>query len=109
MSAFRLSLSLFSSLRSRALGEHRVNVNDECGDEANMFGALPPRSAARGSEHDAQQSACCQFESSRRKDSALRSVPDVEGCPSLFLQHSLEPELIGSIENFLALQAGSHQ
>ena len=50
-----------------------------------------------------------QFESPLWKNTALRSLPNVEGRPEIFLQQLLQPELIGGIEGSLAMQAGGHQ
>ena len=60
---------------SAVLGAHCVDVSDESGNEAGMFGAAPPGSAAHRSEHAAQERSGDQFESPLWKNTTLRSVP----------------------------------
>ena len=91
------------------LGEHRVDVRDECRNEARMFGATPPGAAAHRPEHAAQECAARQFESSLWKDTALRSIPNMEGRPGVFSQQLLQPQLIGSIHGALTVQASGHE
>ena len=43
------------------------------------------------------------------KDSALRSVLVVKSRPGVFLQHLLQPQLIGGIEGTFCVQASGHQ
>jgi len=95
--------------RSVVLGEHRVDVSDETRNEACMFGAAPPGFAAFRSEQAAQVRSDRQFESPFWKNTALRSLPNVEGGPEVFLKHLLQPQLIGGIERTLSVQAGGHQ
>ena len=79
---------LFSLLR-----EHRVDVEDKPRREAVacFFGATPPRPAPRRFEQAAKECATGHFESPLREYPTLRSVPNVEGRPSLFGQHLLQP------------------
>src|SRR5919109_1217198 len=79
------------------LGEHGVDVKDEPRREANMFGLAPPVLTTRRSEQGAQECSSCRFESPLRKNTPLRSFPNVEGRPSIFLQHLLQPQLIGGV------------
>src|ERR1700681_1136655 len=95
--------------RSVVLGEQRVDVSDEPRNEACMFGAAPPGSAALRSEQVAQERSGRQFESPLWKNTALRSLPNVEGRPGVFSQHLLQPQLIGGIEGTFSVQASGHQ
>ena len=83
--------------RSTVPNEHGIDVQDEPSNEARMLGAPPPGPAPRRSEHVAQEWPTRRFESPLRKDTALRSVPNVKSRPSVFGQHLLQPELIGCI------------
>ena len=74
-----------------------------------MFGFAPPALATRRSEQGAQECATCRFESPLRKNTPLRSLPNVEGRPGIFLQHLLQPQLIGGIQGTLSMEARSHQ
>jgi hypothetical protein len=73
-----------------------------------MFGSAPPGAAALGLEQLAQERSGRQFESALRENTALRPLPNVERGPGIFLQHLLQPQLIGGIERTLASQAGGH-
>src|SRR5437763_14646850 len=86
------------------LGEHGVDVQDEPGMEANMFGFAPPALATRCSEQRVQERSTCRFESPLREDSALRSVPNVKCRPSIFLQHLLQSKLIGCVQRALPMK-----
>ena len=70
-----------------------------------MFGFAPPALATRRSEQGAQECSSSRFESPLWKDTALRSVPNVESRPGVFLQHLLQPQLIGSIQRALSAKA----
>jgi len=94
---------------STVLGEHGVDVQDEPRNEARMFGAAPPGPATRRPEQAAQEWSSRRFESPLRKDTALRSVPNVGSRPGVFGQHLLEPQLIGGIEGMLSVQADGHE
>src|SRR5438477_11934725 len=95
---------------STVLGEHGVDVQDEPRNEARMFGAAPPGPATRRPEQVAQEWSSRRFESPLRKDTALRSVPNVERRPGVFGQHLLEPQLIGGIEGgALSAKASGHE
>jgi len=74
-----------------------------------MFGAAPPDPATRRPRHVAQEWPARRFESSLRKDTALRSVPNVESRPGVFGQHLPQPELIGSIQRALSAKASGHE
>ena len=74
-----------------------------------MFGFAPPALATRCSEQGGQECTSRRFESPLWKDTALRSVPNVERRPGVFLQHLLQPKLIGSIQCALSVKAGGHQ
>ena len=74
-----------------------------------MFGAAPLGPATPRPEQFAQEWASRRFESPLRKDTALRSVPDVERRPGVFAQHLLQPQLIGSIQGTLAVKASGHE
>src|SRR2546423_6288256 len=74
-----------------------------------MFGAVPPSSAAHRSEQAAQVRSNRQFESPLRENTALRSLPNVEGRPEIFSQHLLQPQLVGGIESSLSMQPSGHQ
>ena len=74
-----------------------------------MFGSAPPGRAARRSEQFAEERPRRRFESPFRKDAALGSVPNVESGPAVFLQHLLQPQLIGRIEVPLSAQARGHE
>ena len=74
-----------------------------------MFGFAPPVLATRRSEQGVQECSTCRFESPLRKNTALRSVPNVKSRPGVLLQHLLQPQLIGGIEGTLSVQAGGHQ
>src|SRR6266478_8685613 len=84
--------------RSTVLGEHGVDVQDEPRREADMFGAAPPSPATCRFEQAGQEWPSRRFESPLRKDTALRSVPNVESRPGVFGQHLLQPQLIGGIQ-----------
>src|SRR5437868_15523435 len=84
--------------RVSVLGEHGVDVQDESRNEARMFSAAPPGFAAHRSEQAAQVRSGRQFESPLWKNTALRSFPNVEGRPEIFLQHALQSQLIGGIK-----------
>src|SRR5690349_12719800 len=94
--------------RSTVLGEHGVDVSDEPGNEARMFGAAPPGPAARRRENAAQECPCRRFESPLWKNTALRSVPNMKRRPSVFLQHLLQSQLIGRIQGTLSAKATGH-
>ena len=94
---------------STVLGEHGVDVQDEPRNEARMFGAAPPGPATRRSEQAAQECPSRRFESPLRKDTALRSVPDMESRPGVFGQHLLQPQLIGSIQGALSAKTSGHE
>ena len=98
-----------SAVRFGVLREHGVDVHDEPRNEARMFGAAPPGPATRRPEQFAQEWPSRRFESPLRKDTALRSVPDVERRPGVFAQHLLQPQLIGSIQGTLAVKASGHE
>src|SRR4051812_27660572 len=91
------------------LGEHGVDVQDEPGMEANMFGFAPPALATRRSEQRIQERSTCRFESPLREDSALRSVPNVKSRPGIFLQHLLQSKLIGCVQRALPMKTRGHQ
>ena len=74
-----------------------------------MFGFAPSALATRRSEQGAQECSTCRFESPLRKNTPLRSLPNVEGRPSIFLQHLLQPQLIGAIQGTLSMEARGHQ
>ena len=74
-----------------------------------MFGFAPPALAIRRSQQGVQECSTCRFESPLRKNTALRSVPNVKSRPGVLLQHLLQPQLIGGIEGALSVQAGGHQ
>ena len=74
-----------------------------------MFGAAPPGLATRRSEQAAQERSSRRFESPLRKNTALRSVPNVKSRPGIFLQHLLQPQLIGRINGALSMQASGHE
>src|SRR6476646_6529934 len=90
------------------LGEHGVDVHDEPRMESNMFGFAPPTLATRRAEQGAQECSTCRFESPLRKDSALRSVPNVKSRPRVFLQHLLQSKLIGCVQRALPMKTGGH-
>ena len=94
---------------STVLGEHGVDVQDKPGNEARMFGAAPPGFAAHCSEQAAQECPSRRFESPLRKDTAQRSVPDMESRPGVFGQHLLQPQLIGSIQGALSAKTSGHE
>src|SRR5207249_10280861 len=94
---------------STVLGEYGVDIQDEPRNEARMFGAAPPGFAAHRSEQTAQVRSDRQFESPFGKNTALRSLPNVEGCPEIFSQHLLQPQLIGSIQSALSAKASGHE
>src|SRR5258707_13085461 len=95
--------------RFTVFGEWCIDVSDKSGNEANMFGAAPPRLATRRTEQIADHRSGGCFESSLRKDTALRSVPNVERRPGVLSQHLLQPELIGSIHGALSMKTSSHK
>ena len=70
-----------------------------------MFGFAPPALATRRSEQGAQECSTCRFESPLRENTTLRSLPNVEGRPGIFLQHLLQPQLIGGIQGALSIEA----
>src|SRR5438105_13894806 len=70
-SLFSFLLSNFNFLLFK-IGEDRVDVHDESRNEACMFGAAPPGSAAHRSEQAAQERSGSQFESALWKNTALR-------------------------------------
>ena len=74
-----------------------------------MFGFAPPALATRRPEQGAQERSSCRFKSPLRKNTPLRSLPNVEGRPGIFLQHLLQPQLIGGIQGTLSLEARGHQ
>ena len=74
-----------------------------------MFVTAPPSSSTWRSEQAVQKSPARRFKSPFWKNTALRPFPNVEGCPGIFLQHLLQPQLIGGVEGTLSLQAGGHQ
>jgi len=74
-----------------------------------MFGFAPSALATRRSEQGAQECSTCRFESPLRKNTPLRSLPNVEGRPGIFLQHLLQPQLIGAIQGTLSMEARGHQ
>lgn len=78
--------------RSTVRGEDGVDVHHEPRNEARIFGAAPPGPATCRAEHVAQEWPSRRFESSLRKDTALRSVPNVERRPGVFSQHLLQPK-----------------
>src|SRR5438270_8935055 len=95
---------------STVLSEHGVDVQDEPRNETRMFGAAPPGFAAHRSEQAAQVRSGRQFESPLWKNSALCSLPNVEGRPEIFSQHLLQPQLIGGIQGgALSAKASGHE
>ena len=74
-----------------------------------MFGFAPPALATRRYEQGGQECTSRRFESPLWKDTALRSVPNVERRPSVFSQHLLQPQLIGSIHRALSIEASGHE
>src|ERR1700730_5820997 len=74
-----------------------------------MWGATPPRSAAFGFEQTAQVKSDREFESPLWKNTALRSLPNVDGRRVPHRLHVLQSQLSGGIEGTLAVQAGRHQ
>ncbi len=74
-----------------------------------MFGVAPPRPTALSAEHFGEKWSSRRFESPLGKNTALRSVPNVERGPGVLLQHLLQPKLISSIDRALTLKAGGHQ
>jgi hypothetical protein len=87
---------------STVIGEYGVDIQDEPRHEARIFGAAPPGFAAHRSEQAAQVRSDRQFESPLWKNTALRSLPNVEGRPEIFSQHLLQPQLIGCIQGALS-------
>jgi len=74
-----------------------------------MFGFAPPALATRCSEQGGQKCTSRRLESPLWKDTALRSIPNVERRPGVFLQHLLQPQLIGSIQRALPAKAAGHE
>ena len=74
-----------------------------------MFGVAPLGPTTRRREQAAQKCPSRRFESPLRKDTALRSVPNVERRPGVFLQHLLQSQLIGSIQRLLSAKASGHE
>src|SRR6266480_4113081 len=91
------------------LGEHGVNVRDECRNKSSTFGVAPPGPATWRRAQTAQKRTSRRFESPLRKDTALCSVPNVERRPGVFLQHLLQSQLIGGVQRALSAQARGHQ
>src|SRR5437762_11611793 len=108
-STFSVQWPAVGSIAWLGLGEHGVDVRDEPRREANLFGFAPPALATRRSEQGAQECSTCRFESPLRKNSALRSIPNVKSRPGVFLQHLLQSKLIGGIQRAFPLKAGGHQ
>src|SRR6266567_1994524 len=100
---------LFTTVDTLLFLEQWIDVSDKSGNEANMFGAAPPRLATRRTEQIGHHRSGRCFESSLRKDTALRSVPNVERRPRVLSQHLLQPELISSIQGALSVKASSHE
>src|SRR5882757_3781960 len=100
---------LFTTADTLLFLEQCVDFSDKSRNEADMFGAAPPGLAALGMEQIADHHSGRCFESSLRKDTALRSVPNVERRPGILSQHLLQPELIGSIHGALSVKASSHK
>ena len=97
------------AVRLGVLREHGVNIHDELRREARLFGAAPPPRATCRSEQATQVYSTRQFESPLREDTALRSLPNVEGRPYILSQHLLQPQLIGSTQGALSLKPGGHE
>src|SRR5947207_9249796 len=74
-----------------------------------MFAAAPPGPVTCRVKHVAQEWPTRRFESPLRKDTALRSVPNVKSRPGVFGQHLLQPQLIGSIHGALSAKASGHE
>src|SRR5436190_18201088 len=94
---------------STVLGEHGVDVQDKPGNEARMFGAVPPGFAAHCSEQAAQECPSRRFESPLRKDTALRSVPDMESRPGFFRTASAPASADRSIQGALSAKTSGHE
>ena len=98
-----------SAVRFGVLREHGVDVHDEPRNEACMSGAAPPGAAAHRPEQFAQEWPSRRLEGPFRKDTALRSVPNVERRLGVFAQHLLQPQLIRRIQGALAVKASGHE
>jgi hypothetical protein len=92
-----------ASRRPAIFGEHCVAISDERRDEACMFGITPPRSATPSSKHATQEGTRRHFKRPLWENTTLRSIPNVEGRPSVFSQHVLQPQLVGSINATLSV------
>jgi hypothetical protein len=95
--------------RSTVPGEQGVDVRDEPRNEARMFGAAPPDFAMRRLKQAVEECSTRRFESSLRKDTAFRAIPNVKSRPGLFGQHLIQPQLIGRIHKALSVQASGHE
>src|SRR6266446_10089202 len=94
------------AVRFGVLRERGGDIHDEPRREARLFGVAPPPPATRRCKQATQVCSTRQFESPLREDTALRSLPNVEGRPYILSQHLLQPQLIGGIEGTLPVQTG---